>query len=72
MFKIGFPFGKKKLRMEDIFDPKKKGKYPNRPIYREVVFKPSEKSCPKCSSHFIRPAGYGNRLECQDCGHVFS
>jgi len=47
-------------------------KYPSKPIYREVVFKPSAKSCPKCGSHFIKPAGYGDRFECQNCGKVFS
>jgi len=51
---------------------KGEGKYPSKPIYREVVFKPSDKECPKCHSHLIRPAGYGDRLECQNCGHIFS
>ena len=65
-------FKKKKIRTEDIFDPKAKGKYPSKPVYRQVVFKSSDKECPKCHSHLIRPAGYGDRLECQSCGHIFS
>ena len=68
-------FKKKKIRMEDVFDPKKmkeKGKYPSRPIDREVVLTPGNKECPKCGSRFIRSAGYGDRLECQKCGHIFS
>ena len=79
-------FKKKKIKMEDIFDPSKaksdskedptpkgEGKYPSSPIYREVVFNPRADgvSCPKCGSKLIRSAGYGDRLECQKCGHVF-
>ena len=45
---------------------------PSMPIYREVVLKPGTKSCPDCGSHYIRPAGYKDRSECQDCGNVFS
>ncbi|MEE8193904.1 MAG: hypothetical protein V3T73_00190 [Dehalococcoidales bacterium] len=81
-------FKKKKKKMKDLFDPNKAktgsktdfnpkdgGKYPSTPIYREVVFRPRADgiSCPKCGSKLIRPAGYGDRLECQStkCGHVF-
>jgi ribosomal protein S27AE len=67
-------FKKKKIKMEDIFDPakmSKKGKYTSKPIYREVVLTPGSKECPECGSHFIRSAGYGDRLECQNCGKVF-
>jgi len=49
-----------------------KGKLkPSIPIHRDVVLRPGVKSCPKCGSHYIRPAGYGDRSECQDCGKVF-
>lgn len=49
-----------------------KGKYPSKPIYREVNLKPSSVSCPECGSHSIRPAGWADRLECQNCGKIFS
>lgn len=44
---------------------------PSTPIYREVVLKPGAKSCPDCGSRFIRPAVYGDRSECQNCGKLF-
>jgi len=28
--------------------------------------------CPYCYSADVRSAGYGNRLECQKCGKVFT
>jgi ribosomal protein S27AE len=53
-------------------EPWDKGKYPSKPIYREVNLKPSSISCPECGSHSIRPAGWADRLECQKCGKIFS
>jgi ribosomal protein S27AE len=52
-------------------EPWDKGKYPSKPIYREVAIHPSRNQCPKCGSYFTKPAGYGDRLECQKCGKVF-
>ena len=51
---------------------KTEGKYPSKPIYREVAIQPSKNQCPHCGSYFTKPAGYGDRLECQKCGKVFN
>jgi len=63
-----WPF-RKKIKAEDIYNPKLK---PSKPILREVALTPGSNQCPVCGSRYIRPAGYGSRLECQDCGKVFS
>lgn len=61
--------GRGRIKAEDIFDPRLR---PSKPILQEVVLTLGNNQCPICGSRYIRPAGYGDRLECQDCGKVFS
>jgi len=65
--------GEDKKRVADASPPNSRGKLkPSTPIYRESVLRPGPRACPACGSRFIRPAGYKDRSECQDCGNVFS
>ena len=47
-------------------------RFDERPISKKSTTTVFGITCPNCSSNRIGSAGYGNRFECLDCGHIFT